>query len=47
MSFYIGALIIRTGFIYHDIGALIISIRFWGPLYYTYNKEPPIVLIII
>ena len=23
------------------IGALIIRIRFWGPLYYDYNKEPP------
>ena len=21
-------------------GALIIRIRFWGPLYYNYNKEP-------
>ena len=24
-----------------DIGALIIKIGFWGPLYYIYNKEPP------
>ena len=23
------------------IGALIIRIGFWGPLYYDYNKEPP------
>ena len=23
-----------------NIGALIIRIGFWGPLYYTYNKEP-------
>ena len=23
------------------IGALIIGIGFWGPLYYDYNKEPP------
>ena len=23
------------------VGALIIRIGFWGPLYYTYNKEPP------
>ena len=23
------------------LGALIIRIGFWGPLYYTYNKEPP------
>ena len=23
------------------IGALIIRLRFWGPLYYNYNKEPP------
>ena len=23
------------------IGALIIRIGFWGPLYYNYNKEPP------
>ena len=23
------------------IGALIIRIGFWGPLYYKYNKEPP------
>ena len=22
------------------IGALTIRIRFWGPLYYNYNKEP-------
>ena len=22
-------------------GALIIRMGFWGPLYYTYNKEPP------
>ena len=30
------------------IGALIIRIRFWGPLYCNYNKEPPkIVLVII
>ena len=24
-----------------DIGALIIRIGFWGPLYYNYSKEPP------
>ena len=24
-----------------NIGALIIRIGFWGPLYYNYNKEPP------
>ena len=23
-----------------NMGALIIRIRFWGPLYYSYNKEP-------
>ena len=23
-----------------NIGALIIRISFWGPLYYKYNKEP-------
>ena len=23
------------------IEALIIRIGFWGPLYYSYNKEPP------
>ena len=23
-----------------NIGALIIRIGFWGPLYYKYNKEP-------
>ena len=23
-----------------NMGALIIRIGFWGPLYYTYNKEP-------
>ena len=22
-------------------GTLIFRIGFWGPLYYTYNKEPP------
>ena len=25
----------------HNIGALIIRIRFWGILYYTYKKDPP------
>ena len=25
----------------HTIGASIIKIGLWGPLYYTYNKEPP------
>ena len=25
----------------NHVGALIIRIRFWGPLYYNYNKEPP------
>ena len=25
---------------YYNIGALIIRIRCWGPLYYQYNKEP-------
>ena len=30
------------------IGALIIRVGFWGPLYHNYNKEPPkIVLVII
>ena len=24
-----------------NTGALIITIRFWGPLYYIYSKEPP------
>ena len=24
-----------------SIGALIIIIGFWGPLFYNYNKEPP------
>ena len=24
-----------------NIGALIIRIGFWGPLYYKYNKDPP------
>ena len=24
-----------------NIGALIIRLVFWGPLYYNYNKEPP------
>ena len=24
-----------------DVGALIIRIGFWGPLYYNCNKEPP------
>ena len=24
-----------------NVGALIIRIRFWGPLYYNHNKEPP------
>ena len=24
-----------------NIGALIIRIRFWGPVYHNYNKEPP------
>ena len=24
-----------------DVGALIIRIGFWGPLYYNYDKEPP------
>ena len=28
-------------YIYIYIGALIIRIRIWGPLYYTYTKEPP------
>ena len=38
-----GALTTRIGF------ALITRIGFWGPVYYTYNKEPPqkIVLVII
>ena len=32
----------------YNIGALIIRIGFWGPLYYNYGKEPPkIVLVII
>ena len=25
----------------HNIGALIFGIGFWGPLYCTYNKDPP------
>ena len=24
-----------------SIGVFVIRIGFWGPLYYTYNKEPP------
>ena len=24
-----------------SIGALILRIGFWGPLYYSYNKDPP------
>ena len=24
-----------------NVGASIIRIGFWGPLYYNYNKEPP------
>ena len=24
-----------------NIGALIIRIGFWGPLHYSYDKEPP------
>ena len=24
-----------------NIGALIIRLRCWGPLYYNHNKEPP------
>ena len=47
----IEALIIRIGFPlkgslkgsivgFYSIGALIIGIRFRGPIYYTYNKEP-------
>ena len=30
-----------------NIGALIIRIGFWGRLYYTSNKEPPKVLLMI
>ena len=30
-----------------NIGAMIIRIGFWGPLYYHCNKEPPTVLVII
>ena len=43
-GFYKGSII---GF--YNIGALVIRIGFWGPLYYSYNnKEPPkIVLVII
>ena len=26
---------------FYDIGALRIRLGFWGPLNYTYNKEPP------
>ena len=26
---------------YPNVGALIIRIGFWGPLYYIYDKEPP------
>ena len=29
------------GFYNVNIGALIIRIGFWGPLYYNCNKEPP------
>ena len=29
------------------IGALIIRIGFWGPLYYTYNKETKIFSVIL
>ena len=47
----VGARIIRIGFPlkgslkgliveYYNVGALIIRIGFWGPLYYNYDKEP-------
>ena len=29
------------GFKVNNIGALIIRMGFWGPLYYNYNREPP------
>ena len=29
------------GYIATNIGALIIRIGFWGPLYFHHNKEPP------
>ena len=29
------------------IGALLIRIGFWGPLYYNYNKEPPKIELVI
>ena len=25
----------------HNVGALLVRIGCWGPLYYNYNKEPP------
>ena len=25
----------------HNIGALMVRIEFWCPLYYNYDKEPP------
>ena len=28
-------------FIGYIVGALIIRIEFWGPVYYNFNKEPP------
>ena len=30
-----------------SIGALIITIGFWGSLYYNYNKEPPKIVLAI
>ena len=30
----------------HSVGALIIRIGFWGPLYYNYYTEPPVLEII-
>ena len=32
---------LKVSFWWSKVGALIIRIRFWGPLYYNYNKEPP------
>ena len=30
-----------------NIGALIIRLGFWGPLYHNYNKEPPKIVSVI
>ena len=30
-----------------NIGAAIIRIKFWGPLYYNYNKEPSKIVLVL